>query len=236
MDRPSVSPRLLAAIQHDLAQARLDPLPGFDAERALARLESTTACEAKGSRPMARRRPPRVVWLAAAALISAAAAAVLYEPVAPPAPDAAPKPASPVASRPDLAEPPKVAAPADATATGSAVPSVLPTATAPARSGASAARADDTRLERELRQLSRVRQALSADPAGALALADAGHVEFKTGVMREEREALAVMAFSRLSRSGAFEARARRFLKQYPQSAFRERITALLPPSTPANP
>jgi len=235
MDRPSVSPRVLAAVQRDLAQARVDPLPDFDAARVLARLESTAAGVAAGSRPLARRRPPVVVWLAAAALVSAAAARLLYQPVAPRLPSA-PTAASAVASGPSLAEPAVVAAPADASATGSAAPRVVSPAVGRAPSGGSAAHAADTRLERELQQLARVRQALSADPASALALADAGHAEFKAGVMREEREALAVMALSRLSRSSVFEARARRFLKQYPQSAFRERINALLPPSTPVNP
>jgi hypothetical protein len=234
MDRPSVSPRVLAAVERDLAQARLDPLPGFDAARVLARLESTTAGGAPGSRPLQRWRPPRLVWLAAAALVSAAAAALLYK-AEPPLTPSAPAPASAVASGSELAAPPAVAR-LDAAAAASAASSIASPATGSAAPGASAARGADTRLERELRQLSRVRQALGADPAGALALAEAGHVEFKAGVMREEREALAVMALSRLSRSGAFEARARRFLKQYPQSAFRERISALLPPSTPATP
>ena len=230
--RKAPDPTLQAKLQADLAIVREDPLPGYSPERVLARLQQAAA---GASPPLALPRPSFVrsprFWLLAATLTLLASAGVLVaRRAAPPArPQSVPSVGPSLAARPPGSVQPNAASPA-ATTPAPESPAQVPAPTA-LRSARAMASTDETRrsheLERELAQLKQIREALNRDPAAALSGADAGHREFKGGVMHEEREALAVLALAKLDRA-AFETRARRFLKAYPNSGFRERISSLL--------
>lgn len=88
--------------------------------------------------------------------------------------------------------------------------------------------ADDAELQREIAELGRIKALLDRDPAMAFRLAEAGHRRFRGGMLRQEREGLAVLALFELGRRHQAVARAREFLKRYPQSPLRERMTQAL--------
>ena len=71
-------------------------------------------------------------------------------------------------------------------------------------------------LHRERSQLTDAYAQFDRNPAGALALANAGNREFADGRHVEEREALAIRALSRLHHGGEARVRAVRFLQRYP--------------------
>lgn len=230
---------LLPELEADLALLRRDPLPDLSSERVLARLnqamlEPEQAALAKV--PERRRvwRAPHVLLFAASFSMLAAAAVMIGRGSTPVTPPAANSGARAPEARTNVVVPPMPEAmPRSAEAPGLprlADSVALPRPTKPPPS--QAASAQSALLTRELLQLGQIRQALAQSPATALSLADAGHREFKGGVMHEEREALAVLALAKLGARPAFEARARRFLKVYPKSGFRERIAALLGPSS----
>jgi hypothetical protein len=77
-------------------------------------------------------------------------------------------------------------------------------------------------LKLEMDRLARVREAMGADPARALALAEQGHAQFPRGVFRQERDALAIGALVELGRAGEAKARARAFVEKHPESPFAE--------------
>jgi hypothetical protein len=79
-------------------------------------------------------------------------------------------------------------------------------------------------LRREIAQVARIKALLGGDPAQAYRLAQAGHREFVRGMLREEREALAVLALWRMERTPQALRRSQAFLARYPQSAHREPI------------
>jgi hypothetical protein len=91
-------------------------------------------------------------------------------------------------------------------------------------SAAPATQAGDLALRREIAQLARIKALLDPDPAAAYRLARAGHREFARGMLREEREALAVLALWQMGREAEAKRRSRMFLERYPHSAHRERI------------
>jgi hypothetical protein len=82
----------------------------------------------------------------------------------------------------------------------------------------------DAALRREIAQIGRIKQLLARDAMQAYRVAEAGHREFPLGMLREEREALAVLALWRAAREPQAARRSRAFLGQYPQSAHREEI------------
>jgi hypothetical protein len=88
----------------------------------------------------------------------------------------------------------------------------------------------DDAMRREIAQLAQIKAALDTDPARAYRLAQAGNREFGRGMLRQEREALAVLSLSQLGRRTEAAARARVFLARYPQSPLRESIERLLHP------
>lgn len=229
-----VDPALLMKLEADLSLVRTEPLHGYSAERVLARLNQA-ALEASPAELARARRPARAprLWLFAASLAVLAAAAGLLGRRPPAALPVTPAPSVSGAfvPLPDSAQPLPLV-PSAQGVTPSPVQGVEANSPRPrtphlASSAAPLGR-DKELLERELTQLGQIRQALVKSPGTALALADAGHREFKAGVMHEEREALAVIALASRGSRAAFEARAGRFLKAYPNSGFRERVTNLL--------
>jgi hypothetical protein len=96
--------------------------------------------------------------------------------------------------------------------------------------GSRAPRDMDAALRRETAQVGRIRSLLAADPARAYRLAQAGHREFVRGMLREEREALAILSLWKLGRTALAERRTRAFVASYPQSALREQLEQQLLP------
>lgn len=86
----------------------------------------------------------------------------------------------------------------------------------------------DARLRKETDHLARTRQALQSNPGKALRLAQSGSRQFRDGMFEQERQAIAVLALSRMGKEAQFKARAKRFLKRYPNSPSSERIRQLL--------
>lgn len=235
-----VDPALLVKLEADLSLVRTEPLHGYSAERVLARLNQAALEASPAELARARRGPagaPRL-WLFAASLAVLAAAAGLLgrRPTAPLPVTPAPSVSNEFVPLPDSA-PPLPLLPSAQGVTPSPVQGVEANSPRPrtphlASSAAPLGR-DKELLERELTQLGQIRQALVKSPGTALALADAGHREFKAGVMHEEREALAVIALASRGSRAAFETRAGRFLKAYPNSGFRERVANLLEAKPP---
>jgi hypothetical protein len=83
-------------------------------------------------------------------------------------------------------------------------------------------------LRREIAQLARIKLLVEDDPGRAYRLAQAGHREFKGGMLRQEREALAVLALAKLGDAAQARTRAHDFLVRYPDSPLRDRIQAAL--------
>jgi len=98
----------------------------------------------------------------------------------------------------------------------------LPAHTSLARahgSAASAAEAGDD-LSAEMRLLSEARSSLAEDPAEALALLDQHRERYARGVLREEREAYAILLLRRLDRAEDAERRLVDFRMDFPNSNF----------------
>jgi hypothetical protein len=83
-------------------------------------------------------------------------------------------------------------------------------------------------LTPEIELLQRAQDALSRDPASALALADESARRFPQGLLRQEAEVIAIDALVRQSRRSAAEDRARRFRATYPTSTHLRRIDTIL--------
>jgi hypothetical protein len=83
-------------------------------------------------------------------------------------------------------------------------------------------------LRSEIAQLGRIKALVDEDPARAYELVRAGQREFAPGILRHEREALAVRALWNMGSRDAARREARRFLERYPQSPLRPRIEQLL--------
>jgi hypothetical protein len=76
----------------------------------------------------------------------------------------------------------------------------------------------------EARQLNAARQALKADPAKALALAEAGEEQFPNGALVQERRGYAILALVALDRRDEAERRAEAYLERWPKGALSRRI------------
>jgi hypothetical protein len=83
-------------------------------------------------------------------------------------------------------------------------------------------------LAREAALLEAARAALAADPAHALAEANAHAREFPTGQLATERELVAVEALVRLGNRADARARGDALLQRDPRGIYRDRVQALL--------
>jgi hypothetical protein len=81
---------------------------------------------------------------------------------------------------------------------------------------------------REIAQLVRIRALLERDPAAAYRLAQQSEREFPHGVLREERQALQVLALAKSGSMDAAERKAQAFFARYPQSPMRDLLEAAL--------
>jgi hypothetical protein len=126
-----------------------------------------------------------------------------------PAPSSVPSPEPPAATPQATAEPSSPAAPA----VTSNAPPRAPAAASAARLG-----------EAELLELAR--RALATDPARALRLTERHKQNFPKGLLRQEREVIAIEALRRLGRAKAANQRAGEFEEQFPDSAHRRGVEA----------
>lgn len=76
----------------------------------------------------------------------------------------------------------------------------------------------------EAKLLLSARRALASDPAKALSMANKHRRQFRSGVLVEERELLAVRALVALDRSDDARRRAKRFVSKYPTSTHRAAV------------
>jgi hypothetical protein len=113
---------------------------------------------------------------------------------------------------------------ASATARAMAAPQALGTATPALRSAAAV-----TAIPREAELLQGAVDALNrGDGSRALALAERHHQLYPSGKYHQELERVAIEALLQTGRRGEAQARAERFLHNYPHSAHRVRIESLL--------
>jgi len=192
-------------------------------------VEPRTPVKSRIPRPK-RRVVTLLAWLvpAAAAAMSGAYWATREAP--PPAPlrDAGltePEPSAPQAPRIQATPLPSV----------SVEPPPLPSSSASASKPApqlpSVGRADP---EAELSLMRDAQAALGASPAQALELSSQHVQRFPHGVLAQEREVVAIDALARLGRTSEAQARAARFRKSHPESAYLPRIERLVGAKVPA--
>jgi len=225
-------PSIPALLRADLAAVREAPEP-YDVPRGLSRFEAhleaaSAASAATGAKRFFSRARAPFFGGAAAIVAGVAVAAVAVRPVGGPSaplpaaahPDTRPIPSG-LPPRNEAPEPP--AASADATA----IPSPpRPSGGAPARS-AGEGRRPPANVAEELLQLQDVRAASMQHPSEAVRLANEGHRRFPHGMLRQERESIAIDALARMGRADEAQTRARAFAKQYPTSPFAERARAI---------
>lgn len=188
----------------------------------------------------ARPPPPRI---APGPSATPAAGDVRHEPRARTAAEEPPPIAgSETEAAPDVVEPRRSEAPATPEPGAVAAPlprrahspaSAPPAATqvAPEPSPAAARGATSTTSLSETELLGDARAALSQSPAVALSFCEQHRREFPKGALVQERELIAVTALVRLGRADAARARAERFRRNYPRSAYLrqlERVIAVL--------
>jgi hypothetical protein len=77
--------------------------------------------------------------------------------------------------------------------------------------------------------LREARASLPVDPAEALAFAARHRSEYPGGALSQEREMLAITALIKLGRSSEASARAERFRRSHPTSAYLRQLERLLP-------
>jgi hypothetical protein len=82
----------------------------------------------------------------------------------------------------------------------------------------------------EAELLQDARAALNSSPAVALGLTEKHRQEYARGAYAQERELIAITALARLGRSGDAAARAERFRRAYPTSAYLRQIDRLVGP------
>jgi hypothetical protein len=92
-------------------------------------------------------------------------------------------------------------------------------------------RAED-RLNLEMEELAKAKQALTSDPAEALALAEAGNRKFPGGLFREERDHVRLLALIALGRLDEARRLAAPYLKAHPNSPFARRVQNALDDAT----
>ncbi|MBE7484114.1 MAG: hypothetical protein HS104_29615 [Polyangiaceae bacterium] len=224
MSGPPVRLRDDASIEPELKQALGElgaaPIP-FDVDAGLSQLKEGMGPGATEASWLVKHK----LWLlggTGAAVLGGAALWVSTSkqpapPPAPPAPTAvvappepkAPEPVAPPAPQPSAAPPPVVASPPPS---------------APAK-----VQAQKPTLAEEVRQLAEVRALAASDPAGAARKADEGHKRFGSGMLYQEREAVAITSLARAGRGAEARSRAGRFLAQFPKSPFADQVRAAAP-------
>lgn len=146
----------------------------------------------------------------------------------------------PIDARPSAQAPARSAPPIAATEAAPPAPAPIPATTQvnPARVPPFAsARAfplpqpsnPDAPLRREIAQLGRIKALVDTEPERAYELAQLGGRQFSRGMLRQEREALAILALWNMGSQAQAQREAREFLSLYPQTPLRSRLEALNP-------
>jgi hypothetical protein len=143
-------------------------------------------------------------------------------------PAATPKPSTAVAPATSAPLPRRAPSPKPPPAPAPTAEPPPPSSTAAIPGAAGRAPALDALLEREVAQLGRIKQLLPHAPQQAYRLAQAGHREFRAGMLRQEREGLAILALWQLARGAEAGQRTRAFLARYPESPLREQLAQRL--------
>jgi len=229
-------PEIGEALKKDL-QCAVEHQFDFDLAAGLTRFESALTGTATGS---AAAQGALLKWLVVGAAGAGIAGALyLSSQATPPAPAPSPQPvaveetsAKPTAPEPSEAptQPEVIRAEELEVEQAPKTPIKMAEKAAPAPSDETQ---DDSEspndlLQREVAHLKTVRRALASDPALALNLANAGHAEFKGGVLYQEREALALQALNALGRRAELEQRGERYLKSFPSGSFSDRVRGML--------
>lgn len=87
---------------------------------------------------------------------------------------------------------------------------------------------DGARLATEMRLLHEARTAVRRDPPQALRLAEEHRMRFPDGALREQREAIAIMALIVAGRSAEAERRYWEFHDDFPTSDFHDQLEAMM--------
>jgi hypothetical protein len=187
----------------------------------------------------ATRREPAAAPRATAHAPSTSHAAAAPGPA--PAPSAPPSNDAPATDSPDvLVRVPESVPARDPLASASASRSRSPSSSdiAPAltpsgiaervRGSASSDIGGASSLRREIDQLARIKSLVDTDPALAYRLARQGDRDFAHGVLRQEREALAIVALANGDRRPEATRQLRAFVARYPHSPARERLEQIL--------
>lgn len=225
-----------SALRDALAGARAD-LPGADRLAAVAARLPLAGPAPSGGTPRggAPHAPPLPAMSPATSLLPAmgigaalavAVLAVTWIPSSAPPPrasNAVSAPALPTAPIAPAASTELVVPPAPSASCAPA----LALSAAPSGEPASSASGDEDETETHL--LQRAQEALSAEPARALALAGDHAARFPKGSLSQEREVIAIGALVALGRAPEARARADAFLARFPTSAHRGRIEVLVP-------
>jgi hypothetical protein len=119
---------------------------------------------------------------------------------------------------------PEVPAPSADSATPLSAPLSAPTVVRQPALGADA----QASLRREIEQVGRIKLWVESDPARAYELAQAGQHEFPRGMLRQEREALLVLALWNMGSHTQARREASAFLQRYAESPLRARLERLL--------
>lgn len=113
-------------------------------------------------------------------------------------------------------------------------PESLPTVDdARAAPSSAAVKSKDQLYREELNHLAEVKRAAASNPAQAVRMADEGHVRFVSGMLYQEREALAIRALAQSGQSSTARARGERFLSSFPKSPFADQIRMTIGLSKP---
>ena len=223
----------LAAAIRDARSHAVDPRQVAQLARRLEHALSSRSAAHGSSTPL-RVRPWSRSALVALTLIGAGLWARMHLQ----APPALPPAAEPRLSNPGHAEAPPASVPAARASSGEPVPQSAPegssveahtrSAGAPRKGPPRTLSARKPERLDELGLLRSAQAALGEDAARSLALADEHFSRFPRGVFAEEREMLAIEALQKLRRRAAALARARAFVRDFPESAHARRVQALL--------
>jgi hypothetical protein len=235
IDDGAIAPELRADLERVAARsAPYDAVAGLsDFQRAIA----AAPAEPSGIASRLGSSGVKIAALSAAAAVLTAAAVFAWTEIA--RTPVSPKPATVPLPRMSASPPtPQPAQPQRAPSVQLRPVQLRPVQAAPAPAAEAVQRgatpaglrgtAPDEALQREIAQLGRVKQLLPGEPQRAYLLAQAGHREFRTGMLRHEREGLAILALWQLRRDAEAEQRTRSFLVRYPESPLREQLARRL--------
>lgn len=242
LDDPALAPELRADLKRVAgAQPSYDTATGLVAlQAAIASTAASTAAGTAGGGAAGKAASAALTLKIAIATVTTAVvvagATALWPkpasvPVHAPAKPAAPAKVAPPPQPPVEAPvaPVQEAEPTREPSTTLPEPSVAPAPAVRAHdTHAPAARDDDAELRREIAQLGRIKVLLERDPNAAARLAIEGDREFRRGMLRQERGALAIFALWNAGRHAEATRRAQVFIERYPDSPSRARIERML--------